>query len=64
VQAEGSHGSRINRLADADREAAYATLERWTGVRPLPPVLEKPITAPVRELRIPAGLIRVLHSRR
>jgi hypothetical protein len=63
VQAQGTHGSRINRLADGDREEAYATLERWTGVRPLPPVVEKTHVV-AREPRMPAPLIRVLRSRR
>jgi hypothetical protein len=64
VQAEGSHGSRINRLAAADREAVYATLERWTGVRPLPPAEKPARLAPVREPRVPPVLIRGLRSRR
>jgi hypothetical protein len=37
VQAEGTHGSRISRLADADREAAFAKLEDWTGIKPVLP---------------------------
>jgi hypothetical protein len=37
VQAEGTHSSRISRLADADREAAFAKLEDWTGIKPVLP---------------------------
>jgi hypothetical protein len=63
VQPEGSHGSRINGLDDADREAAFAKLEAWTGVEPLPPVVEKPTARePVR--RVPPALIRLLAKRR
>jgi hypothetical protein len=32
VQPDGNHGSRITDLAPADRDAAIAALERWTGV--------------------------------
>ncbi len=37
TQAQGTHGSRINRLAPADRDAAYAKLAAWTGVTPIAP---------------------------
>ena len=37
VQARGTHGSRLGRLAAADREAAFDRLEAWTGVRPALP---------------------------
>ena len=38
VQAEGTHGSRITKLAEADRAAAFAKLEAWTGITPqIPP---------------------------
>ncbi len=62
VQAEGSHGSRINRLADADRDLAFAKLEAWTGVKPLPPIVEKPSF--FKEPRVPPVLIRLLSKRR
>ena len=61
TQRQGSHGSRINRLDDADRDAAYAKLEQWTGVQPLPPIVEKPTRD--AEPRVPPVLIR-LHAKR
>lgn len=61
VQPQGSHGSRLFQLADADRDAAYAKLEAWTGVKPLPPITEKP--AREVEPRLPPLLIR-MHARR
>ena len=70
VQPQGSHGSRINRLDDGDREAAFAKLEAWTGVTPLPPVIEKPTEEPrarrevMAERRVPPALIRLLAKRR
>ncbi len=63
TQREGSHGSRITRLDDADREAAFAKLEAWTGVKPLPPIVEKRILD-VPQRRIPPVLIRLLAKRR
>lgn len=30
----GNHGARILELADADREAALAAIEAWTGIKP------------------------------
>jgi hypothetical protein len=65
TQREGSHGSRINRLDDADRALAYAKLEAWTGVKPLPPIVEKPSRGrDVTEPRVPPVLLRALRSRR
>ena len=63
TQRQGSHGSRITQLDDADREAAFAKLEAWTGVKPLPPIVEKRIDQ-VPERRIPPVLIRLLSKRR
>jgi hypothetical protein len=63
TQRAGTHGARINRLDDADRDAAYAKLEAWTGVRPLPPVVEKPMRE-VAEPRVPPAILRVLRFRR
>ncbi|HEY5944361.1 MAG TPA: S28 family serine protease [Kofleriaceae bacterium] len=62
VQAEGTHGSRISRLSDADREAAFAKLEDWTGIKP---VLQT--ARSVREFappRVPPVFSRALRVRR
>ena len=44
-------------------EAAFAKLEAWTGVKPLPPIVEKRILD-VPQRRIPPVLIRLLAKRR
>jgi hypothetical protein len=63
VQAQGTHGARISRLADADRDAAFAKLEAWTGVTPtLPPQPRTTLDVPVP--RVPPGFIRALRARR
>ena len=62
VQAEGTHGSRITRLADADRDAVFAKLEAWTGITP-----RIPMARSAKELaphRIPAAISRALRVRR
>src|SRR5262249_48359574 len=62
VQAEGTHGSRITRLAEADRRAALAKLEAWTGITP-----KLAATRSSREVappRIPSAMSRALHVRR
>lgn len=65
VQAEGSHGSRINRLSTVDRDAAYAKLAAWSGVTPTPPTSQKAFeVVEPREPRVPPAMIRVLRSRR
>ncbi len=64
VQAEGTHGSRITRLAAADRDAAFAKLTAWTGVTPM--ASQKPARPSdaarerleLREPRVPPGMIR------
>jgi hypothetical protein len=62
VQAEGTHGARITRLADADREAAFAKLEAWTGVKPAVPTARS--AHEVRPPRVPPALSRALRVRR
>lgn len=62
VQAEGSHGARITRLSESDREAAFAKLEAWTGIRPVMPTERS--TIGVREPRVPPALGRALRARR
>lgn len=70
VQPQGSHGSRINRLAPADREAAYAKLSAWTGLALSPPQQKRAGDAPdvldavPREPRIPPAMIHALRARR
>ncbi len=61
VQPEGTHGSRITKLATADREAAFAKLEAWTGIKPAfvaPRTLREP--APPR---LPPALRRAMRAR-
>ena len=63
VQAEGSHGARINRLAPVDRDAAYAKLSAWTGLTVTPPPQTKQAEPTFREPRLPPAMIRVLRGR-
>jgi hypothetical protein len=67
VQASGTHGSRITRLSDVDRDSAFAKLTAWTGVAPTPPPamnlgLEHEPREP-REPRIPPAIVRALSFR-
>jgi hypothetical protein len=62
VQAEGTHGARITKLADADREAAFAKLKAWTGITP-----KIPLQRAAREVpppRLPSAFSRALRLRR
>lgn len=61
VQAEGSHGARITRLAESDREAVFAKLEAWTGIRPKLPTARAAVD--VRMPRVPPALRRALRTR-
>jgi hypothetical protein len=62
VQAEGTHGSRITKLAEADREAAFKKLEAWTGITPqIPTVRSARDYAPPR---VPPAFSRALRVRR
>ncbi len=66
IQASGTHGSRITRLADADRDAALAKITAWTGVTPTLPM---PMTSRAREhdervMRVPPALIRARATHR
>jgi PS-10 peptidase S37 len=58
VQAQGTHGSRIARLASTDRSAAFAKLEAWTGVTPTLPQIA--LTTAAREPRVPPVMLRAL----
>ena len=62
VQAEGSHGSRITRLSESDRDAAFAKIEAWTGIRPAMPTART--AHEVREPRVPPAFGRALRARR
>jgi len=61
IQPQGTHGSRITRLPAADRDAAFAKLEAWTGVKPTIPT---PRTSQEpREVHLPSAVIRALRVR-
>jgi hypothetical protein len=65
VQAEGSHGSRIGRLTESDRAAAFDKLEAWTGIKPV--MASTRSTRDVmdeRPPRIPPAIGRALRTRR
>ncbi|MBX3159978.1 MAG: aminopeptidase [Deltaproteobacteria bacterium] len=65
TQPRGTHGARLARLADADREAAFARLEAWTGVKPVIPMApSKPSAREPDEPRLPPAVIRRFHARR
>ena len=62
VQAQGTHGARIGRLAAADRSAVLEKLERWTGVTPLTPQAREHVNerANEREPRVPPVMLRAV----
>jgi hypothetical protein len=62
VQSQGTHGSRISRLADMDRDAAFARLEAWTGVTPM--VSARVATREAPAPRLPPALRLALRGRR
>ncbi|HEY5920618.1 MAG TPA: S28 family serine protease [Kofleriaceae bacterium] len=66
VQAEGSHSARLTRLAEGDREAAFAKLEAWTGITPqIPAQRSVPQFAPdATAPRVPPALSRALRARK
>jgi hypothetical protein len=62
IQAQGTHGARISRLAESDRAAAFAKLEAWTGIKPMIPT-----TRSVRDFvppREPSAIRRALRARK
>jgi hypothetical protein len=62
VQAEGTHGSNIRKLSEADREAAFKKLEDWTGITPqIPPARSARDFAPPH---MPSAFSRALRVRR
>jgi hypothetical protein len=62
VQAEGTHGSRITKLAEADRKAAFDKLEAWTGITPQIPTVRS--ARDVLPPRMPSAFSRALRVRR
>ncbi len=63
VQPQGTHGSRITRLADADRNAAFAKLADWTGVTPtVPTAMARSKDTDLRQLRVPPAIRRAHHA--
>jgi hypothetical protein len=65
VQAQGTHGSRISRLADADRAAALAKLSDWSGVTAkLPSAKPSALEQPIREPHVPPAMLRALRTAR
>lgn len=63
VQGQGTHGSRLARLAPADRDAAFAKLAAWTGVSPTLPRRRAALERVVREPHVPPAMIRGLGAR-
>ncbi|HEX5059798.1 MAG TPA: hypothetical protein VFV99_10590, partial [Kofleriaceae bacterium] len=62
IQPEGTHGSRLTKLTDADREAAFAKLEAWTGITPqIPPGRSSREFAPPH---VPSAFSRALRARK
>jgi hypothetical protein len=60
VQAEGTHGSRIGKLAPADRDVALDRLAAWTGVTPDVTMARSLAPVGTGEPRVPPGLRRAL----
>jgi hypothetical protein len=61
IQAQGTHNSHITRLAQADRDAAFAKLAAWTGVTPQ--TSSARVIEP-RTPRMPPAFVRALRARR
>jgi hypothetical protein len=64
IQPQGTHGSQITKLADADRDAAFARLKAWTGITPVLPATRAKDLPPPREPHLPGGLARALRARK
>jgi hypothetical protein len=63
VQPQGTHGSRIQRLVQADRQAIVDKLRAWTGVEPLVATARSRELRDHREPRIPPAMLRAVSSR-
>jgi hypothetical protein len=61
-QTEGNHSSRIGRLSESDRAAAFEKLEAWTGITPRLPMTRS--ARPVEVPRTPPAISRALRVRR
>lgn len=68
IQAEGTHGSRLTRLAPADQATAFALLEDWTGVTPKVPMQMRIVPERAGRIdgspRVPPAMVRALLSAR
>jgi hypothetical protein len=62
IQAQGTHGSRIGKLAPADTQAAMAKLEAWTGVVPTAVRIQARSIEPSTP-RVPPAITRALRGR-
>ncbi|MDB4956393.1 MAG: putative secreted tripeptidyl aminopeptidase [Myxococcales bacterium] len=62
IQPQGTHGSRIGKLATADKTAALAKLAAWTGVTPVSAA--RTFAAEPRSPRVPPAMVRALRARR
>lgn len=62
VQAEGTHGAHLTALAPSDRDAAFAKLHAWTGIKPAfaAPRSSRHVEPP----HIPPAINRALRARR
>jgi len=62
VQAKGTHGSKLTRLAQTDMNDAFAKLAAWTGVTPAIP--SQRLAPDPRTPRFPPAFVRALRARR
>ncbi len=63
VQPQGTHGARLGRLLDGDRQLAFGKLEAWSGVAPALPQQRTARAPALREPRIPPAMLRGLRAR-
>jgi hypothetical protein len=63
IQAQGTHGSHLTRLAPADRDAAFAKIAAWTGVTPTIPTARERLVEPPAP-RMPPAFVRGLRALR
>jgi hypothetical protein len=59
MQPMGTHGARLTRLADGDRDAAFAKIAAWTGVTPVLPMPTNAARVVEPKLpRVPPAIVR------